>query len=120
MDMTQGIKGPKGPDTFDDFKYKCMDLATKLGLSEWLIEYKQGKLEDDANIETTINYMKRHATLTLNTDVSGHDLAVYYATIAICNILFVDLDCTMQEAGVSPTIRGATQNAIIRRLARVL
>lgn len=120
MDMTQGATGPKGPSAFDAFKYKGMELSTRLGLSEWSIEYKQEKLEKDVNVETRVEYMLRRATLVLNTSIEEHDLAVYYATIAICNILLVDIDCTMQEAGISPTTRGATQNAVVRRLARVL
>ena len=119
-DCMEGPGGPRGPSTFDTFKYKAEELATKLGLSEWSIEYKQEKLEEDVNVETRVEYMLRRATLVLNTSVEKHDSATYYATLAICNILLVDIDCTMQEAGISPTTRGATQNAVVRRLARVL
>ena len=45
-------KGPRGPSTFDTFKYKVMELATRLGLSEWLIECKQREMGDDVKIET--------------------------------------------------------------------
>ena len=131
MDMTQdvtgpmgdcmkGPKGPRGPNTFDNFKYKVMELATRLGLSEWYIECKQGKLEGEAKIETSINYGARHATLTLDTDVEGHAQAVHYAILGVGNVLLADIDYAMQQANISYITRGATQNAVVRRLARVL
>lgn len=128
MDMTQGVrgpagdcmKGPRGPSTFDDFKYKVEELATKLGLSEWLIECEQKELANDAKIRTNVNYSARRATLTLDTDVEGYEQAKYYAILGVCNVLFADIDQTMQQAKVPYVARSATISAVVRRLARVL
>lgn len=113
-------KGPRGPSTFDDFKYKVEELATKLGLSEWLIECEQKELANDAKVRTNTNYSARHATLTLDTDVEGYEQAKYYAIIGVCNILFADIDQTMLQAKVPYVARNATISAVVRRLARVL
>lgn len=127
MDMTQGVrgpvgecKGPKGPDTFDTFKYKVMELATRLGLSEWLIDCKQREMGDDVKIETEVDYMKRHVVLTLNTNVEGCDPAERYALLGVCHVLLADIDQAMQQAEVPYITRGATLNAVVRRLMRVL
>lgn len=127
MDMTQNVRGPaghtgdpRGPSTFDTFKYKVMELSTRLGLSEWLIDCRQGELANEASIETSINYSARHVTLTLDTDVEGCEPAKHYAILGVCNVLLADIDQAMQQAKVSCITRGATQSAVVRRLARVL
>lgn len=127
MDIEQNVRGPmgdpggpRGPSTFDTFKYKVMELSTQLGLSEWLIECKQGELANEAKIETSINYSARHVTLTLDTNVEGCEPAKHYAILGVCNVLLADIDQAMQQAKVSYIVRGAMQNAVVRRLARVL
>lgn len=128
MDMMQDVtgpvgdcmKGPRGPSTFDTFKYKVMELSTQLGLSEWLIDCRQGELANEAKIETNINYSARHATLTLDTDAEGCEQAKHFAILGVCNILLADIDQVMQKANVSYITRGAMLNAVVRRLARVL
>ena len=128
MDMTQGVRGPKGdcmkgprgPSTFDDFKYKVEELATKLGLSEWLIECEQKELAKDAKINSNINYSARRATLALDPDVEGYEQAKYYAILGVCNVLFADIDQAMLQAKVPYVTRNATVSAVVRRLARVL
>lgn len=119
-DCMKGSKGPKGPDTFDTFKYKVMELSTRLGLSEWLIDCREGDLADEASIETSINYPARHVTITLDTDVDGCEQAKHYAILGVCHVLLAEIDQAMQQAKVPYTIRDATQNAVLRRLARVL
>lgn len=127
MDMTQGVrgpvgdtKGPRGPSTFDTFEYTVMELATRLGLSEWLIECKQREMGDDVKIETEVDYMKRRVVLTLNTKVEGCDPAKRYALLGVCHVLLADVDQAMQQAEVPYITRGATLNAVVRRLMRVL
>lgn len=128
MDMTQGVRGPagdcmrgpRGPSTFDDFKYKVEELATRLGLSEWLIDCEQKELANDAKINSNINYFARRATLALDTGVEGYEQAKYYAILGVCNVLLADIDQTMQQAKVPYVTRSATLNAVVRRLARVL
>ena len=131
MNMTQGVRGPvgncmkgpggpRGPSTFDDFKYKVEELATKLGLSEWLIECEQKELANDAKVRTNTNYSARRATLALDTGVEGYEQAKYYAILGVCNVLLADIDQTMQQAKVPYVTRNATISAVVRRLARVL
>ena len=113
-------KGPRGPSTFDTFKYKVMELATRIGLSEWYIECEQKEMGDDVKIETEVDYMKRHVVLTLNTSVEGCDPAERYALLGVCHVLLADVDQVMQQAEVPYITRGATLNAVVRRLMRVL
>ena len=114
------MKGPRGPSTFDNFKYKVEELATKLGLSEWLIECEQKELANDAKINSNINYSARRATLALDPDVEGYEQAKYYAILGVCNVLFADIDQAMLQAKVPYVTRNATVSAVVRRLARVL
>lgn len=114
-------RGPKGPDAFDDFQYKANQLINKLGLTEWYIEFAHEKLPDDAKVETRVNRAKRYATLALDTGVEGNRPAQRYAIMAVCNVLFADLDCLMQRAAnIAQFEREAAQNAIIRRLTNVM
>lgn len=120
-DCMKGPRGPKGPDAFDDFQYKANQLINKLGLTEWYIEFAHEKLPDDAKVETRVNRAKRYATLVLDTGVEGNRAGQRYAIMAVCNVLFADLDCLMQRAAnIAQFEREAAQNAIIRRLTNVM
>lgn len=119
-DCMKGPGGPRGPSTFDTFKYEVEAFATKFGLSEWLIDCRQGEMGDDVKIETDVDYMKRHVVLTLNTKVEGCVPAKRYALLGVCHILLADIDQAMQQAEVPYITRGATLNAVVRRLMRVL
>lgn len=114
------MKGPRGPSTFDTFKYKVEELATRIGLSEWRIECEQKELANDAKIRSNINYSARLATLVLDTSVDGCEQAQYYAILGVCNVLLAGIDQTMQQAKVPYVVRNATLNTVVRRLARVL
>ena len=129
MDMMQDVtgpvgdccRGPKGPDAFDDFQYKAELLIERLGLTEWYIEFAHEKLPDDTKVETRINRAKRYATLVLDTGVEGNRAGQRYAIMAVCDVLFADLDCLMQRAAnIAQFEREAAQNAIIRRLTNVM
>lgn len=114
-------RGPKGPSPFETFQYKANQLINELGLTEWYIEFAHEKLPDDVKVETRINRAKRYATLALDTSVEGNRAAQRYAIMAVCNVLFKDLDDLMQRAAnIMQFEREAAQNAIIRRLTNVM
>lgn len=113
-------RGPKGPDAFDDFQYKAKMLIERLGLIDWSVKFAQEKLDNDADFQTGINYGHRVAQLTLSATVDGCETAKCCAKLAVCNILFADLDYAMIKANIPSIERNTLQNAIIRRLENVL
>lgn len=113
-------RGPKGPDAFDDFQYTAGQLIKRLGLIDWSVKFAQEKLDNDADFQTGINYGRRVAQLTLSATVDGCLTAKKCARLAVCNILFADLDYAMTMANIPSIERNTLQNAIIRRLENVL
>lgn len=113
-------RGPKGPDAFDDFQYTAGQLIKRLGLIDWSVKFAQEKLDNDADFQTGINYGHRVAQLTLSATVDGCLTAKKCARLAVCNILFADLDYAMIKANIPSIERNTLQNAIIRRLENVL
>lgn len=113
-------KGPKGPDAFETFQYTAEDLIDRLGLTDWSVEFAQEKLNEGVKIQTSINYGARVAHLALSTTVDGCDTAKCCAKLAVCNILFADLDYAIAKTNISNVERNTLQNAIIRRLENVL
>ena len=113
-------RGPKGPDAFDDFQYTAEQLIKRLDLIDWSVKFAQEKLDNDADFQTDINYGHRVAQLTLSTTVDGCLTAKQCARLAVCNILFADLDYAMTMANIPSIERNALQNAIIRRLTNVM
>lgn len=107
-------------DVFDAFQNKAKELAKKLGLTEWSVKCRAEKLEHEGYSEARICYGNRSATLVLSDTTTDVRKAERAAVFCICNVLFADLEYVMREVNVPQTIRDATQNAIIRRLEKVL
>lgn len=113
-------RGPKGPSPFETFQYTAERLIEGLGLTEWSVKFEQEKLDKGVNVQTSINYEYRVAHLALSTAVDGDGIAQCCAKLAVCNILFADLDYAMTMANIPSIERNALQNAIIRRLTNVM
>lgn len=107
-------------DVFDAFQNKAKELAKKLGLTEWSVKCRSEKLEHEGYSEARICYGNRSATLVLSDTTTDVHNAERGAVFCVCNVLFADLEYVMREVDVPQTIRNATQNAIIRRLEKVL
>lgn len=107
-------------DVFDAFQNKTKELVKKLGLTEWRVKYSHEKLEHEGSSEARICYGNRSATLVLNDTTADVAEAERAAVFCVCNALFADLEYVMQQAYIPQTTRDATQNAIIRRLEKVL
>lgn len=107
-------------DIFDAFQNKARELTKKLGLTEWYVKYSHEKLEHEVYSEARICYGNRSATLVLNDTITDADEAECEAVFCVCNILFADLDYAMKQVNIPRVERDALQNAIIRRLEKVL
>lgn len=107
-------------DIFDAFQNKARELTKKLGLTEWRVKYSHEKLEHEGYSEARICYGNRSATLVLNDTTPDVEEAERAAVFCVCNVLFADLEYAMQQTNIPHAERGALQNAIIRRLEKVL
>lgn len=107
-------------DVFDAFQNKAKELAKKMGLTEWSVKCRAEKLEHEGFSEARICYGNRSATLVLSDTTPDVDEAERAAVFCVCNVLFADLEYAMQQANIPQTERSALQNAIIRRLEKVL
>ena len=107
-------------DIFDAFQNKAKELTKKLGLTEWSVKCRSEKLEQEVYSEARICYGNRSATLVLSDTTADVHKAEREAIFCVCNVLFADLEYAMQRANIPHVERGALQNAIIRRLEKVL
>ena len=107
-------------DVFDAFQNKAKELTKKLGLTEWSVKCRAEKLEHEGYSEARICYGNRSATLVLSDTTTDVHNAERGAVFCVCNVLFADLEYAMQRANIPHVERGSLQNAIIRRLEKVL